>query len=354
MYKKIFLLTIMPFYVAQSTKPDLKSEPVHKDGRGCDFGRYLGVGTLQELAKHGKVPDLENVSNGLGRDIGATAIKGLASIAAEPSTKALTDDLGKNAGSTAATVLGTAAVTSTKIIAGVAVLAGTAYAADKVAERYFPSDQQKALNAEAGSKVAEEHTRTLEASLKNLELSAELEKSKGPQDFERCVSLHPKQVRNTHDCPGNCMPLYRILSLRGQQEIATKKIAVIKKLDEAPVPKSSAEASEKEVRQSFAENKQGRMRKMQATKSTWTSWLWESSSTIELPEESLQLLERRSALSPKRFTAVLADEINAKYPNHTATVGEPVLDKSGYPSKVTVHLTIDGCKAEMKTSPDIK
>lgn len=125
MYKKFLFLSLIPLCLFAGKKKN--GEEVRKDGNGCDIGRYAGVGIFEEFAKHGRVPDLENVSTGFARDIGGTFIKGAAEIAAAPSTKVLTDDFGKNAGATAATALGAAALPATA--AGMAALAaGTATA----------------------------------------------------------------------------------------------------------------------------------------------------------------------------------------------------------------------------------
>jgi len=336
--KKLILLSFMSLTaLASDPKPT-------KTGRGSDVGRNAGVGTVQELARYDKLPDLEKVSSDFAKEAGGTFIKGLAEIAAAPSTQAITDNVGKNVGSEAAKTLSGAVVTTGKLAAGVALTGIALHTADKVADRFFPLEQEQANRAEA-------ETRVIDANIKTLASKATLEEIKDDQAFTHCLSLYPKQVRNTHGCPGNCMPIYRRLSLLGKQEAAAERLTRLKKLDEVSVPTISAEQAEMEVRQSFEENKQGPMRKMEAKKS---SRIWSSTITLELPEKSMELLEKRSSLSPKRFSRVLAEALNVKYPNTQASEAAPVLDKDGYPSHVAIHLNIDGHKAQMVINPAVK
>ncbi|MBS1987102.1 hypothetical protein JST99_04195 [Candidatus Dependentiae bacterium] len=317
-------------------------------GYFSDAGQNFGVGAIKELAKTESMPGLQKASAEFGSNFGATLVKGSAEIIAAPTTKKLTDDIGKNIGSEASKALAGAAVASTKIaagtVAGLAGLATTVYVADKAVDRLFPVEQEQANRAEAATRVVDANTKTLVA-------TAHLQAVRDAQEFGPCLVRHRKQVRDTHDCPGNCKDLYARMIIRGQQELAVAKLEKLKTLDEVPVPTVSAEKAEQEVRESFEQNRQGRMRKMQVTK---PGWFRNSSTTIELPEEALDLLERRSSLSPKRFSRVLKDQINEKYPNMEASTAEPVLNKNGYPSHITVDLTIDGKKAKMKKNPEVR
>ncbi len=337
MYKNILVLLFVPGLIVASS--DQNNKP-RKDGRGADMGRYACVGTIQELAKTESMPGLQKASAEFGSNFGATLVKGSAEIIAAPATKNLTDDIGKNIGSEASKALAGAAVTSTKIVAGTVVgLAGLAVA-DKAVDRFFPLEQEQANRAEAATRIVDANIKT-----------AHLKEVRDAQEFGPCLVRHRKQVRDTHDCPGNCKDLYASMIILGQQEMAAAKLEQLKKLDEAPVPALSAEKAEQEVRESFEQNRQGRMRKM---KVTMPGWFRNSSTTIELPEEALDLLERRSSLSPKRFSRVLKDQINEKYPNMEASTAEPVLNKNGYPSHITVDLTIDGKKATMKKNLEVR
>lgn len=342
MHKKILLLSIMSFCLAYGVKPG--SDKPHKDGNWCDVCRYAAVGTIQELAKHGKLPDLEIVSSQAGRDVGATAVKGFAEIVAAPTTKQLTDDIGKNAGATAATALGAATVTTAKIGACVAAAAGTVYVAEKVADRCFPVEQEQAKRAEAAVE-AFKSTTTLE------DMKAE---RGADQAFTQCLTHFPKQVRNSLECPANCMNDYRKLALLGQQAVADEKLVRLKKADDGPVPVMSVQEAEQEVRQSFEDHKNGPMRTIETVKSTYYSWLWSSPSvTIELPEKAIALLESRSSLDPVRFAKLYAEVITAKYAHIKACPADVVLDTNGYPARIAVHLKIDGNKVYAKTGPAI-
>lgn len=345
MYKNILVLLFVPGLIVASS--DKNNKP-RKDGRGADMGRYAGVGAIQELAKTESMPGLQKASAEFGSNFGATVVKGSAEIIAAPTTKNLTDDIGKNIGSEASKVLAGAAVTSTKIaagtVAGLAGLATTVYVADKAVDRLFPVEQEQANRAEAATRVVNANRETLAA-------TARLKEERDAQEFGPCLALHRKQVRDTHDCPGNCRDLYARMIILGQEEIVAAKLEQLKKLDEVAVPTVSAEQAEQEVRESFEQHRNGRMRKMQVTK---PGWFRNSSTTIELPEEALDLLERRSSLSPKRFSRVLKDQINEKYPNMEASTAEPVLNKNGYPSHIAVDLTIDGKKAKMKKNLEVR
>lgn len=342
MHKKILLLSIMPFCLAYGVKPG--SDKPHKDGNWCDVCRYAAVGTIQELAKHGKLPDLEIVSSQAGREVGATAAKELAGIVAAPTTKQLTDDLGKNAGATAATALGAATVTAAKIGACVAAAAGTVYVAEKVADRCFPVEQEQAKRAEAA----------IEAFKSTVVLEDMRAERRADHAFTQCLTYFPKQIRNSLECPGNCMDDYRKLVLLGQQAVADEKLVRLKKADDCPVPAMSAHEAEQEVRKSFEENLNGPMRAIETVKSTYYSWLWSSSGvTIELPEKTIVLLEGRSSLDPARFAKLYAEIITAKYPHIKVCLADLVVDKKGYPARIAVHLTIDGNKVYPKTGPAI-
>ena len=304
----ILLASILPFFLMQCLNAARESTPkIPQEGIGADWNKNAGATAIKTFTEPKVLEGLEKIAEGAGKNIGAEATKALAGM-----------------------VTGTA-----KIAAALAVGNAALGVGEKVAERYFPSEQQKALNAEAqvrtveaGVKVIEGHTKLLEASVKNLHVSVAVQQTKDDIAFTRCIRLYPKQVRNTHGCPGNCQDLYMALTLAGRRQAADAQLAKVQELDEGSIRRISVENAAIQARALFEEHKNSTRT---STLRLFADSFWSSDIDYEMPKVFMDFVKEVAPLSPKLLARVLSEGLNDKHPHAKTLIAVNLKDENGYP-----------------------